>query len=219
MKVIKRLSATLNASIDSFVNRIEDHEAVVEKSLREIRQAAARTRVQLSRVNRDAEALQRRLDEARQDMTRWTERAKANVADEETALACLKRRKSCESRIGQLEQATINQTQARDRIQANLEQLEQRIESLSRKRNSMRSRASIAEAMRVVNQLDGHDTRNIDEVFERWEVNLAEAEIELDPLVEPGDEFEADFVRAEERSALLAELAQLKNVQGGRDND
>lgn len=57
MNLISRFSATLMAGVDKTVSQIENHDAVIEASLKESQRAAAQARVRLQRVTRDGEAL------------------------------------------------------------------------------------------------------------------------------------------------------------------
>ncbi|MCP3908449.1 MAG: hypothetical protein GY712_10590, partial [Oceanicoccus sp.] len=47
MSTLKRLSATLFTRIDHMVSQVENHDAVIESAVRDVRQTAARARVRL----------------------------------------------------------------------------------------------------------------------------------------------------------------------------
>jgi hypothetical protein len=72
----------------------------------------------------------------------------------------------------------------------------------------MRSRQSVAEAMRVVNNIEGVSYGEIEDTFDRWEINLGETEINVGNTVTT-DALESAFLVEEDHTALRAELAEL----------
>ena len=64
MRTFKRLFATLTAGFDSFIDQVENHEAVAEAVVADVRRQAARLKVQLSRLDQHIDRLgrQRRQD-------------------------------------------------------------------------------------------------------------------------------------------------------------
>ena len=52
-----------------------------------------------------------------------------------------------------------------------------RIGEIAQQRNMMRSRQSVAEAMRTINNIEGVSYGEIEDTFDRWEINLGETEI------------------------------------------
>src|SRR6478609_12122907 len=82
MTRIKRWTHGVVASIDNLIVQVENHEAVVSSTLRELEQGVARSKLQLMRVERDGQALEQALDEEREAVVRWRDRA-AREAQEE----------------------------------------------------------------------------------------------------------------------------------------
>jgi hypothetical protein len=60
-------TASLLSRVDWMVSQIENHEAVARSAIEDVRQAAARAKVQLARVRQDGEALRKRVAEQRQE--------------------------------------------------------------------------------------------------------------------------------------------------------
>jgi len=219
MNLLRRITATINATMNDVVGRVEDHDAIIDASLQQCRQAAARTRTRLTKVKRDGAQLQSKRDKLVEDIALWTERAIDNAdADEEIALNCLKRKKWAETERGRLEGMILEHTEIESSLQARLEQIEARLREINLKRNSMRSRQSLAEAMQIMEKLDGDSGSTVDDTFERWETVLLERELFASDECTK-DRFEMQFVEQEERESLLQELKTLSVNPRGKDDE
>ncbi len=219
MNLFKRITTTINATMNDVVGRVEDHDAIIDASLQQCRQAAARTRTRLTKVKRDGAQLQSKRDKLVEDTVLWEERAIANAdQDEETALNCLKRKNWAETERIRVEGMIAEHTEIESSLQTRLEQIETRIREINLKRNSMRSRQSLSEAMQIMEKLDGEAGSNVDDTFERWETVLLERELFVSD--EPStDRFEMQFVNQEERESLLQELKSLSKNPRSEDHE
>ena len=209
MRLFKRISTTVSSSIDKAVSKVENHDAIINAALRETQQAAARSRVRLARVQKDGNSLRARLDGVQVATLQWTERAKSVAAEDEAkALECLRRRKECEAQIKGLEHSIENHQDLEKRISENVKKIEARVGEVSHQRNLMRSRQSVAEATRIINNVEGTSYSDIEDTFDRWEINLGESEIMTGSAVNT-DSLESAFLVEEDQDALRAELADL----------
>ena len=219
MNLLKRITTTINATMNDVVGRVEDHDAIIDASLQQCRQAAARTRTRLTKVKRDGAQLQSKRDKLAEDITLWTERAIDNAeADEEIALNCLKRKKWAETERTRLEGMILEHTEIESSLQSRLEQIEARIRDINLKRNSMRSRQSLSEAMQIMDKMDGDSGSTVDDTFERWETVLLERELFTNEEC-TRDRFEMEFVEKEERESLLDELKSLSEKPRGKNDE
>ena len=209
MSLIRRISATLTSSVDRAVSKVENHDAIVNAALRDTQRAAARARVRLERVRKDGLALKNRYESLQNAESRWTERAK-NVAasDEAKALECLRRRRECATRICNLRDSIEKHDELEARIAEQVKKIEARIGEVSHQRNMMRSRQSVAEAMRAIHNIEGVSYGEIEDTFDRWEINLGETEILLGANT-PSDPLDSAFLAEEDNEALRAELDAL----------
>lgn len=209
MSLIKRLTTTITSSFDSAVRRVENHDAVIDAALKDARQAAARTRVRLARVQKDGEALAARRRELAEAATRWAQRARSIAGEDEAkALACLRRRRECEAQVRGLDTALARHRELEARVADNLKNIETRIAEVTQQRNVMRSRQSAADAMRILADVEGVTCGQIEDTFDRWEVNLGETEIFLGAHA-PADTLDSEFAQEEDDAALRAELDEL----------
>ncbi len=208
MSLFKRISTTVSTTVERAVNKVENHDAIITAALRETQTAAARSRVRLARVRKDGKGLKTRRKELKTAVSRWTERARdAAESDEPKALECLRRKKECEARLRALEDSIEKHSLLENQVAENLKRIQDRIGEVSQQRNMMRSRQSVAEAMRVINNIEGVSYGEIEDTFDRWEVNLGETEVLMGPAVQ--DPLEAEFLQEEDEAELRAELAEL----------
>lgn len=209
MARFKRWTHGVVSSIDEFIVQIENHEAQVSSALRELEQAVARSKVQVSRVERDGKALRQSLTEEREAATRWRDRARRE-ADEARALECLRRSKRSAVRARELEQRIAEHERMEQQLAHDVRTLEQRLGELREQRNLMRSRQSRAEAFSVVQGGGDQRAAELDAMFERWETRVTETEVASGCLTAGIDGFEEEFLGAEEEAALKLELRELK---------
>ena len=209
MSLIRRISTSITSSVDRAVSKVENHDAIINAALRDTQQAAARSRVRLERVKKDGHNLRTRHANLQQAEARWTERARKIAADDETrALECLRRRKDCEVQIRNLEESIEKHDELEARIAEQVKKIEARIGEVAQQRNMMRSRQSIAEAMRTINNIEGVSYGEIEDTFDRWEINLGETEILMGATTNT-DPLDSAFLAEEDTAELRAELEEL----------
>lgn len=216
MTILGRWTSGIVSRIDAVVTRIENQEALVNAAIDEARRAAARARVQLGRVREDGNRLAEQHAAEAQGCERWKERALGCPPEEEArAMECLRRSKVAGKRQQELKQRLNEHAKAQKQLSAELERIEAQVAHLIEKRNRMRTRQSQAEAMAQVRGAAFSDPTCLSEVFERWETQVTEVELEagLGPGRSQEDELEAEFSQEEQRRTLRSELEQLRWAQ------
>ncbi len=209
MSLIRRISTSITSSVDRAVSKVENHDAIVNAALRETQQAAARSRVRLERVRKDGHSLKSRHSSLKEAIDRWAERARSVATDNESkALECLRRRKECEQQIQNLEESIAKHDELEARVSDQVKKIETRIGEVAQQRNMMRSRQSVADAMRTINNVEGVSYGEIEDTFDRWEINLGETEILMGAATN-SDPLESAFLAEEDTAELRAELKVL----------
>ena len=209
MSIIRRISTSITSSVDRAVSKVENHDAIINAALRDTQHAAAKSRVRLERVRKDGDALRHRHRELQVAVSRWTERARSVASsDEAKALECLRRRKDCEAQLLSLESSIEKHDELELRIAEQVKKIESRITEVAQQRNMMRSRQSVAEAMRTINNIEGVSYGEIEDTFDRWEINLGETEI-LMGASSARDPLDSSFLAEEDTAELRAELSVL----------
>ncbi|WPL19722.1 phage shock protein A [Thiorhodovibrio winogradskyi] len=215
MSLFKRFTVAVSTRLDRLVGDIENHDAVVEVGIRDSRRLFAQAKVRHQHLGRDGEALRKRLESLREDEHNWRERALAceqNAAGEDKALQCLRRARQAARQTASLEQ-TWNQHQSVERrLAAEIDSLRERVVQLEHRRSLMRSREATASVALRLREIDRDPALDLDDTFERWEIRLTEAEMTADSAMD-ADPFEEEFLAAEERCALQAELQALRRGQ------
>lgn len=216
MKRFRRIATSFWARVDEVVRGIENHDAIVAASLQDLRRTLARARVLKNRVRTHRERQGRRLDELNAEVESWRERARTSAGDEDTALQCLRRSRSCKARAEQLAETHSRLLDAERRLEIEVGRLNERYESLHARRHSMRGRQAAAEAARAAAASEWGDDADLEEILDRWDMDITETELDAgarhdeDPLARSFDDAEA-------MSSLRAELEDLVREEGPRD--
>jgi phage shock protein A len=213
MSLIRRISTSITSSVDRAVSKVENHDAIINSALRDTQQAAARARVRLERVRKDGHSLKTRSSKLTVAVSRWTDRARTIAAtDESKALECLRRRKDCELQLRNLQDSIEKHDELESRIADQVKKIESRVGDVAQQRNMMRSRQSVAEAMRTINNIEGVSYGEIEDTFDRWEINLGESEI-LTGSANMADPLDSAFLAEEDTAELRAELSELLHTE------
>lgn len=208
MSILKRLSTSVLSRVDRLVCDIEDHDAIVESALKDVRRNSAHAKVRLARVQADGKCLGERLEKLRDSERLWRERAVRSAgADREAALECTRRGRECGANAKRVESAITEHAAMETRLAKQVAKLDRRVEKVQEQRNLMRSRQSTAEALRTLQSID-YGGLNVEDTFERWEVTIAEAEQEIGSPTDPMtmDHLEQRFIDQETRADLENEL-------------
>jgi phage shock protein A len=198
-----RVFHSFKHTISTFLDQIENQEAVVLASIRELEQGAARVRVHRKRCERRIEQLEQRIAAREVEAKTWRERVLRSRDDRERALECVHRLRAAEhartAHGTELEQQrTLRDKVARDEnaIDAKLADLRARCANLSSREVRASAHAS------------GLGTGDIEAVFDRWEARL-EGVDGGDDDGDLNDGFARKFSREEEDAASLAELERI----------
>ncbi len=213
MKLLKRWSTGIVSRIDHMVSQIENQEALVDSAIREARQAAARAKVQLKRVRQDGVRLATRIAEERESQNRWKQRALRFPAEEEKqALECLRRSRHAASVAQQLEERLKEHHKAEHQLARDVGAIDERLATLTEKRNLLRSRQSRAEAFNAVQGTVAAVAEDIEDIFERWETRISENEITGLCGLQDHDDLETTLTSAEAEEELRMELEELRKA-------
>ncbi|MEO0368578.1 MAG: PspA/IM30 family protein [Pseudomonadota bacterium] len=175
MKLFKRVSATLVASIDSAVKQIENHDAIVAANIKQARQSVAATQARLNRLNTQVAHYQKELDRAHEQQELWKDRAtKASSSDRQKALQCMERVAKFEQEQERLCSMISQHQQLIREVDSNLRKLRSSLEDMERKHTLLRARQNVAEINQSVRESENNPT--LADTFERWETTILENE-------------------------------------------
>ena len=222
MQLFKRISSTVLASVDKVVSEVENHDAVIESMLKELKAARAQCGVRLNRVTKDGQRMQKEHDELTEQEQQWTRRAVKLSEDESSenqqkALDCLERRRKVRGQTSHLEQRLAEHQKLKQQLQDQLRTIDERFTEINNKKHLLQSQQSVAEANRVVAAVTTSGASNVDAALDRWEISIAKMDANTD-FSEGYDDVDDDFLatefaESEAQQELLAELEALKKGQ------
>lgn len=210
MRIFNRIHATIQSNFNAFLDKIENHEALVTESMQEVRAASAQATARLARLQQDEDKLAARLADLRKDATQWKERAlQAGTQDEARALESVRRMTRAKEEVASTETQLTKARELRARLVNDLRCIQSKLDELQRKKHALATRQFRAEAMKAI-QSDG--TSALDEItgiFDRWEIRVSEAEGYVAGPALLTDDFELSYRQKEDHEALRATLHEL----------
>ena len=210
MSYLKRWTSGVFSRIDSFVAQVENHEALANEALQNLQQSAARAQVQLKRVREDGQRLQRQCAEQHEQCARWRERAKRSITDDARAVECLRREKAAQRGGDELERRMQEHERIEQQLVADVRSLDTRLATLREQRNLMRTRQSRADAMSFAHGDALQLTGDIDDMFDRWELRITQAESAGGVGLSTEDRFEDEYSSQEEQEDLRRQLDEMR---------
>ena len=209
MNLIKRLTTSVTATLESAVGELENHDAIVEANIKQTRQAVAKTQARLASLHQQQRAFESQRKLAAEQINVWEERARSLAQDNQhQALQCLTRRNQNEAEARRLNQAVEQQENLIANVTANLNTLKTKLDEMTQRHNLMRSRQAVADVNKVVAKAG--QVQRVDDTFERWEAVVLETELAVSDAC-CTDPLEAKFAQQENSAQLQAQLDQLKN--------
>lgn len=219
---IKRLVASISAGIEDVVGKLENHEAVADCLLDDLRQSISQVKVQRGRIDTQAKRTEKQIQDAVRDVQVWQQRAvKVAEEDEAKALHCLQRAEHSESTAETLTEQLNAHLATLQELDARISDMETSLNDLALKRASLSAREVNARAKGPIN-CDGSESAA--RLFERWEESVMTNESAAGVVRLGGhiasDVIEREFVEEEQQAKLKAKLAALKaNKQNERDQE
>lgn len=214
MNSFKRWFLQFGSRVDTLASRVENHDALMVRTISDMQRSAAKACVHLERVKRDGARLNQERQKARQAAAQWKEQAlKFRDQDENKAIECLRRHKAAQTRAEELDLRFAEHSDKQKQLQQDVGKLNERLAELKEKRNLMRTREARAEATAAVVACDSGYGRDFDDLLERWEITVTEKECRAG-FCDPVDEFERTILEGVELDDLKSELALLRQTDG-----
>ena len=206
MGLIKRLTATVTASFDSIVGQIENHQALVEQAISEMKRSAVQANRELRRVKGDGSKLEEKIKELSESSISWESRAKKiATTDKEKAIECVRRKKSTDRELVHSKKQLIEQKSLENALVRDLAAIENRITELTRKKNALVAKEVTTRTLEKTSAGTVMILSEVDEIIDRWEEKVTI----YDNGSEYVDEFESEFKTEEERDELEKDLEEL----------
>lgn len=203
MKMFKKLCISLSGSIDSLVDRLQNHEALAVASLSELEEKIRGARVSQAELGRALKRTGDDMSSARESAIKWRERAmeRGIVGDREAALECLQRVHQEEERAASLEKQMETSRASHARLQQTITEMRNAHSVLSLRLRELRLRQQ-CEGFDAGSQL--LSAAEAEQTLNRWEDSLG-GTLERPDI----DIFEQPFRQREDRLRLENELTAL----------
>ena len=210
----RRLMASISAGFEDFVTRVENHEAVAECAIDDLRKATAQVRVQQGRTAAQVKRLEDELSRVESEAERWRDRA-LRVEDEQKALECMRRAKQGDRRGEALADQLRDHRALAEDLATRQRDLEGRLADVQLKRTALSSRAARARTLKRAERCGPDET--LDSVFDRWETVVTADEYRDGVTLEATDTLDRELAAEEDDDALRAELEALRAGEGRDD--
>jgi phage shock protein A len=204
MRAFHRLKQTLSVSIESLLDQVENQEAVVLATIREVEQGASRVRVHRKQCERRIDTLEQTIQQQSTDARLWRERARRLKSERDKALECVRRARAIEALTVSANEQLEKQKELLETIRSDERVIEEKLDELRRRRSQLSSREARTGAQSGVESLG-----EIDGVFDRWEARIEEREVVNEARSVGKDAFARTLSEEEERAALSADLDSL----------
>lgn len=221
MSLIKRIATTVHASVEKSVASMENHDAMIQATLKDSRRSVAAANVKLQRLKDDEQRQIHFVEELKARIEQWSSRAKSIAgSDQDKALECLQQRRIDQGRLTDAEHALTKHQALTHQMQDNVSALQQRVNALQSQHLELQSRDTVSRATTQLDDLERSSHTPIDSMFDRWEESIQEREMRsrsmpIDTRTTQGKpvhasvDLHSQFKAAEERAELQQELDDL----------
>ena len=210
---IRRFTKNLTLSLESFFDDIQNHEADVAATIREVERGSIRVRAQRAAAERQLRYLEQSETALRAEAKAWHERALRLRAEHDRALECVRRARMARQAAESASQAHASQLQLVEQMSADERTVEGKLGELKQKRASLLSREARAVA---INATNGESAAELESVFDRWQARIEEREAQTASSAPLVDAFARSLCVEEERVELERELSVLLGTAVGQ---
>ncbi|HOJ50720.1 MAG TPA: PspA/IM30 family protein [Spirochaetota bacterium] len=224
MGLFQRMAQVLKANLNDLISKAEDPKKMLEQIIIDMQEQLAEAKKEVAKAIADEKRLYAQVQEQKELAQKWEQRATLAVqkGDDNLAMEALKRKKEAESLASEYEAQWTKQKEVADKLKIGIQDLQNKIEEASRKKNLLVARQKRAEAQKTIQNTMSKltDTSAFDS-FARMEEKVkqieaeAEAEEELNKSLS-GTNLDDKFKELEKGGSpeVADELAALKAKLG-----
>lgn len=211
--MLKNCLISFKAKLSQVVDDLENHEAVAEAALDDLKKLRAKVHLESLRLTRQIQNLEAKCQSLAEEAARWQQRALAVAPDDKPkALACLQRLERAEEEQRRISETLAKTRAAARKVENELKQIDEALQKMASQLAILRARESRLQAAGLVSE-GGVRSGKFQAIFDRWESQLEsqdclEFDEDYDPLAE-------SFERQESEHALEEKLEALLKAKGG----
>lgn len=221
MGIFTRVRDIISANINTMLEKAEDPEKLVKLMIREMEDTLVEVKASCAGAMATKKKIRRELDEVRERIDSWSEKAQLAVdkGRDDLAREALMEKKRYTERIGALENETEQCDGLVDQYQNDIKQLEDKVSSAREKQRVLVQRHVRAQTrMQSEQTVRRMDTSDAIARFDNFEERIERMETDAD-LVNYGrkSSLEDEFRRLEGDEDIDKELEELRAKKGGDD--
>jgi hypothetical protein len=204
MKTFARIRSTVRTNIESFVDQLENQEAVATATTANLERAVVRLRVHRKHAEGRAEGARDGMRTLEETARAWRDRAVRLGDDRERAIECVRRFRATKRSLGVVAAELLKEERLIEKIARDEGALSAQVDTLKHRCASLASRQVRSEAAR-----DFEADEGASEIFERWETRVEAMEAAVVAGEITRDSFAGAFDEEEDRAELERELDDL----------
>jgi len=220
MGLFQRMAQVIKANLNDLISKAEDPKKMLEQIIIDMQEQLGEAKKEVAKAIADEKRLYAQMQEQKELADKWSKRAELAVqkGDDNLAVEALKRKKEAESLASEYEAQWTKQKEVADQLKIGIQELQNKIEEASRKKNLLVARQKRAEAQKTIqNTMSKLSDTSAFDSFARMEEKVkqieaeAEAETELNKFLK-GEDLDDKFKQLEKGSTsdVADELAALK---------
>jgi len=220
MGLFQRMAQVIKANLNDLISKAEDPKKMLEQIIIDMQEQLGEAKKEVAKAIADEKRLYAQMQEQKELADKWSKRAELAVqkGDDNLAVEALKRKKEAESLASEYEAQWTKQKEVADQLKIGIQELQNKIEEASRKKNLLVARQKRAEAQKTIqNTMSKLSDTSAFDSFARMEEKIkqieaeAEAETELNKFLK-GEDLDDKFKQLEKGSTsdVADELAALK---------
>lgn len=196
----------LASRLDQMVSQVENHEAMADSALRNVREHLARAERSLARAVSDGHRVTTELA-AQEGLVDETRRKARAEPDDAVAVEWLRRSRRAARSAAELRDQAKAIRGSTSALECEVHRIQDRLASIERTRNLLRARERRAEALQALMGEGGARDDGLLAAIERWETHVQTSETTGHTRLELA---ELDATIFEDESDLVLELAELR---------
>ncbi len=212
MNNLKKMFFSIKGQFDQMTYDFENHEALADAAIKELKQVAGKTLLHLHRINKLNSQYQTHLQELDEQAKLWSERAiKSKAQDEQKALQCVKQLQQVKKKMTLIDQQHQESVAQEKKIRADYNAIQDQIQILNNKKEMLAARQNRNNLQGMLIDNPGHALQDVQSIFDRWEGTVVMSETDF-PDLKMEDQLAAEFEQEEELQALKKALDELSEV-------
>ncbi len=221
MGIFSRMTDIINSNINAMLDQAEDPEKMVRLIIQEMEDTLVEVRSSSARVIADRKAAARRLEQVREEVQGWEEKARLALSREreDLARAALREKSAIEEELTAVAEELAATDEHIEHLSDEITQLQQKLDDARAKQKALAMRGKTVESrIKVKRQIHREALDDAFARFERFERRMDNLEGQLESMdigrdVSPDLAAQIDALQDDDR--INDEIERLKSEMGG----